>query len=63
MVINFMMIEMFIFESEDMFVGLDDFEMVLGGILMLLNNGFEEVRFLFEKYKYVVWSSVLIGWK
>lgn len=40
-------------ESEDTIVGIDEAEMALGGISMLLNNGFEEARLLFEKYKYV----------
>ena len=30
----------------------DDAELALTGIKMLLNNGFEEARQLFEKYKY-----------
>ncbi|XP_022308818.2 tetratricopeptide repeat protein 39C-like isoform X2 [Crassostrea virginica] len=38
-------------ESEDTIVGIDEAEMALGGISMLLNNGFEEARLLFEKYK------------
>lgn len=63
MATNSTMTEMSTSESEDTLVGLDDSEMALGGISMLLNNGFEEARLLFEKYKYVAWGSVLIGWK
>jgi hypothetical protein len=41
-------------DSEDTLAGLDESEMAFGGISMLLNNGFEEARVLFEKYKYVL---------
>lgn len=51
MATNSTMTEMSTSESEDTLVGLDDSEMALGGISMLLNNGFEEARLLFEKYK------------
>lgn len=53
MATNSTMTEMSTSESEDTLVGLDNSEMALGGISMLLNNGFEEARLLFEKYKYV----------
>lgn len=41
-------------DSEDTLAGLDESEIAFGGISMLLNNGFEEARVLFEKYKYVL---------